>query len=356
MFEKLKGKKEKEQKKEKKAKKEKSTKKKNRKDKTEGEEKPKSKKKLIIIAVVIVFLIAALVLFLTLGLKFFGGGNSIKIGYLCSNVNDTFQKQILDSAKEEARKNNFELIVKDADEDMSLQTEQITALIEDKVAGLIVVPVSTSEVEPVTEAANAAKVPIVYLNRNPFGDTKTTSAAFFIGPNEKASGEMQAQYLIEAMPQGGGVAILEGLSLNDGTVKRTAGNESVLKENEKFRILAKESGDWKRDQGDILTHAWLKTYGNGLNAILSNNDEMALGALDALEKNGRNDVLVFGIDATEAGRDAVRQGRLKATVFQDSEKQGSGAVKIMAKLLNEQKVKKVTILDTKLITKENVDN
>ena len=306
-----------------------------------------------------------LILMLVIGLvltSFAGcGGDSktvdkevVKVGYACNNFNDTFQTYIVDAAKAAATEKGITLDVQDAQEDVIKQQDQVKTLIQQGVSALIVVPVDTSAMEPITKAAKDAGIPLVYVNRNPFGDGKIPEGVYYVGSQEIVAGQFQADYLKKLLPEGGGVAILQGILSNEGALKRTEGNEKVLSEVPAFKILAKETGNWQRDQGMTLTENWLTAYGKNLKAILANNDEMALGAIQALKAANRTDIIVMGVDAIDDAKAAVADGSLAATVLQDAKGQGSGAMDVVAKAIKGETPDSITWIDFVLITPENI--
>lgn len=278
----------------------------------------------------------------------------ITIGYSCNNFNDTFQTYIVDAAKKYAEANNIKLDVQDAQEDVVKQQDQVNTMIQNGVKALIVVPVDTSAMEPITKAAKDAGIPLCYVNRNPYAGKEMPEGVYYVGSQEKVAGQLQAEYLIKKMGEKGGVAILQGILSNEGALQRTAGNEEVLSKYPGIKILAKETGNWQRDQGMTLTENWLTTYGNELNAILANNDEMALGAVQALKAAGRTDVIVMGVDAIPDAKKAVGDGSLAATVLQDAEGQGTGAISTVDKVLKGESAEQITWIDFVLITPENL--
>lgn len=286
-----------------------------------------------------------------------GGSNDgeITIGYAINNMNDTFQTYIVDAAKAKAEEYGYKIEIQDSQEDVVRQQDQVKAMIDKGVDALIVVPVDTSSMEPITNAALEAGIPLVYVNRNPFGDGEVPDGVYYVGSQEIIAGQLQAEYLVELMGEEGGVAILMGILSNEGAVKRTEGNESVLSKYPGIQILSKESGNWQKDQGMSITENWITAYGDKLKAILSNNDEMAIGALNALEAAGRNDVIVMGVDAIPDAVQLVAEGKLAATVLQDANGQGEGAVNVVHKVLKGEKTEKVTWIEFKLVTKENVE-
>jgi len=145
-----------------------------------------------------------------------------------------------------------------------------------------------------------------------------------------------------------------GILSNEGAVKRTEGNEEILSKYPDIKILAKEAGDWQYDKGMSITENWLTAYGDDLNAILANNDGMAIGALQALEAAGRDDVIVVGVDAIPDAVKLVAEGKLDATVLQDAKGQGAGGVDVAAKAMAGETPEAVTWIDFVLVTPENV--
>ena len=219
---------------------------------------------------------------------------------------------------------------------------------------LVVVPVDTSAMDPITKAATDSGIPLVYVNRNPFGESEPPEGVFYVGSQEIIAGRLQGEYLIEVMGEEGGVGILMGILSNEGAVKRTEGNEEILGKYSGIKILAKESGNWQDDQAMSITENWLTAYGDDLNAILANNDMMAIGALRALEAKGREDVIVMGIDAIPDAVQMVADGKLAATVLQDAVGQGEGAINAAKNAIEGISQEAVSWIDFVLVTPDNV--
>jgi inositol transport system substrate-binding protein len=153
----------------------------------------------------------------------------------------------------------------------------------------------------------------------------------------------------------GNVCILIGKLDNEGAVKRTEGNEATIAAKfPNIKVLAKETGNWQRDQGMSLTENWLTAYGKNLNGILANNDEMALGAVEALKAAGRTDVFVMGVDAIPDAKVAVGNGSLAATVLQDAVGQGRGAAEVAYAALKGEKKAPITWVPFVLVNKDNL--
>jgi len=207
---------------------------------------------------------------------------------------------------------------------------------------------------PITEAVTEAGIPLVYVNRNPFGEDTPPEGVYYVGSQEIVAGRLQGEYLIELMGEDGGVGILMGILSNEGAVKRTEGNEEILSEYSGIEILAKEAGDWQYDQAMAITENWITAYGEDLNAVLANNDGMAIGALQALDAAGRDDVIVMGVDAIPDAVDLVAEGTLDATVLQDADGQGTGGIEVIDQVLTGGTPEQVTWIDFVLVTPDNV--
>ncbi|MDR1178747.1 MAG: substrate-binding domain-containing protein [Spirochaetaceae bacterium] len=304
-----------------------------------------------------VFLVLA-VLLLVLAVSCQGKTDSSKIliGYVITNMNDTFQGYILDEFRGYfADKPQYTLEFQDAQEDVVKQQDHVNTLITKGAKALVVVPVNTSAMAPITKAAQDAKIPLIYVNRNPFGSDNPPANVYYVGSQEIVAGQLQMEAMGKLLNGQGGVCILMGKLDNEGAILRTQGNEETIAS--KFsgmRVLAKETGNWQRDQGMSLTENWLTTYGNNLKGILGNNDEMALGAVEALKAAGRTDIIVMGVDAIPDALAAVANGSLSATVLQDAVGQGRGAGEAAHKALQNQTQPPINWVPFVLIDKSNL--
>jgi inositol transport system substrate-binding protein len=302
--------------------------------------------------------IAALVL-VTMGVLLSCGGQKdekILVGYVINNMNDTFQTYIVDAFKGYfADKAEYTIEVQDAQEDVVKQQDHVNNLIAKGAKALVVVPVNTSAMGPVTKAAQDAGIPLVYVNRNPFGESNPPSGIYYVGSQEIVAGTLQAEAMGTALNGQGGVCILIGKLDNEGAILRTQGNEDTIAAKfPNIRVLAKEAGNWQRDQGMSLTENWITTYGADLKGILANNDEMALGAVEATKVANRTDIVVMGVDAIPDAKAAVAGGDLAATVLQDSTGQGVGSAEAVFKALNGQSQDPINWIPFVLIDQSNL--
>ncbi|MBO7711422.1 MAG: substrate-binding domain-containing protein [Lachnospiraceae bacterium] len=287
--------------------------------------------------------------------------DGLKIGYASVDLNNTFQTYLKAAAEAKAEELGCEITVTDAQNDVVKQQDQVNAMIQQGVDALVVVPADTSAMEPITIAAQNAGIPLVYCNTNPFGNDDTEGSGipdgcYYVGSDEIEAGRYQGEMIGEAV-QSGKVAILMGGLTHEGAYKRTEGNKMVFEESyPDIEVVAEETAEWQRDKAIDVTNNWLSAYGEELTAICANNDEMALGAIEALKKAGRTDVKVVGVDATPDGCASVKAGEMLGTVFQDSVGQGGGSVEIAYKMASGEEVEgKITWVPYVPVTSENVE-
>jgi len=278
----------------------------------------------------------------------------VKVGVSIANFDDTFLTYMMDGMKSYAKAHSadVELTFTDAKEDMAKQMDQVENFIVQKMDAIIVVPVDTSATAPMTKNIVAKNIKAVYVNRNPGNLPK---GAYYVGSEEIVAGRLQMDFLGDKLKGKGNVAILMGKLDNEGALKRTEGNEEVLKK--KFpgiKVLDKQTGLWQRSEGMAKTEDWINRFGKDLNAILCNNDDMALGAIQALKDKKRTDIIVVGVDATPDALTSVSKGELAATVFQDAAGQGGGGVEVAMKAAKGEKVATETWIPFKLVTPANL--
>ena len=278
----------------------------------------------------------------------------VKVGVSIANFDDTFLTYMMDGMKAyaKAHSSEVEITFTDAKEDMAKQLDQVENFIVQKKDAIIIVPVDTSAAGPMTKNIVGKNIKAVYVNRNP---GNLPDGAYYVGSEEIVAGRLQMEFLGEKLKGKGNVAILMGKLDNEGALKRTAGNEEVQKNKyPDIKILDKQTGLWQRNEGLAKTEDWLNRFGKDLSAILCNNDDMALGAIQALKDKKRTDIVVVGVDATPDALTSVSKGELAATVFQDAAGQGGGGVEVAMKAAKGEKVTKETWIPFKLVTPENL--
>jgi inositol transport system substrate-binding protein len=280
----------------------------------------------------------------------------IQIGFVTCNLNDSFQVSVKDAfVKYFSDKLEYEVIVQDAQEDVIKQQDMVKALLSQGVKAIAVVPVNTDAMAPIIEEVQQEKIPLIFVNRNPFGENDPPVNMYYIGSQEIVAGQFQGEEVARLRgSEPTGVCILLGILANEATEKRTQGAEEVFARYSNIKVLDKQTGNWQQDQGLAHTENWLTKYDSELNVIIGNNDGMALGAVKALKTVGRDDVLVLGIDAIPEALAAVRDGTMTATVLQDAVGQGHNSADYVYRALAGEKLAPVYWIPFKLITKENL--
>ncbi|WP_122858352.1 sugar ABC transporter substrate-binding protein [Pseudomonas viridiflava] len=281
----------------------------------------------------------------------------IKVGVAVSQFDDTWLTYLREdmSAKAKTMPDGVSLQFVDARADVNKQLDQVQELIGKKVDALIVNPVDTAATARITKIAVAAGIPLVYVNRRP-DDPKLPAGVATVTSDDVEAGRLQMQYIAEKMGGKGSVMILLGDLANNSTKGRTDGVKEVLKKYPGIKIDQEQTGIWSRQKGMDLTNDWI-TQGRDFNAVLANNDEMAIGAAMALKQAGKKQgsVFVAGVDGTPDGLNAITKGDLTVSVFQDAKGQANGAIDAAVKLAKKETLESQTIvIPYRLITPENV--
>jgi inositol transport system substrate-binding protein len=270
---------------------------------------------------------------------------------------DQFLQTVADGMQAEATKiGNVTLNIVAAEEKTDVQLGQVETFIQNKVDAIIVIPVDTDAAGPMTEKAKAASIPLVYVNRRP-SDLPTDGSIPYVGSDSLYAGTVEMQELAKLAGGKGNVVILIGDPANEAAVLRTKGCKDVVAQNAGMKVTKEQSGHWKRVEGLSIMENWIQS-GEQIDVVCANNDEMALGAIQALTNaNLLDKVLVGGVDATKDALAAMTAKELEVTVFQDAKGQGGGGVDAAVKLANGETVETVDgVVDVPyvLVTPENM--
>jgi inositol transport system substrate-binding protein len=282
----------------------------------------------------------------------------IKIGFTFP-ILDQFLQTVADAANAKADELGVELTIVAADEDTATQLGQVENFITDEMDAIIVIPVDTDAAGPMTEAAQAAGIPLVYVNRRP-SDLPADGSVPYVGSDSLYAGTVEMQELAKIAGGEGNVVILIGDPANEAAVLRTQGCHDVIDANPGLTFVAEQAGNWYREEGLNITENWIQS-GEQFDIICSNNDEMALGAIEALRNADLLDsVIVGGVDATADALAAMEAGELEVTVFQNAGAQGGGGVDAAVKLVNGEPIENMVdgVIDVpyELVTPDNMAN
>jgi len=252
--------------------------------------------------------------------------------------------------------------VEDAQNDVAKQLDQINNFIASGVDAIIVNAVDTSATQAMTNAAEAAGVPLVYVNREPINVDTLPDNQAFVASNEKDSGTLETQEVCRLFKEMGKteahVYVIMGELSNQAAVQRTADIHDVIgtPECSFIKIIDEQTSNWQRDQAQNLMTNWLST-GTPFDGVIANNDESAIGAIQAMKAAGLDmkKIVVGGVDATQDALQAMAAGDLDVTVFQDAAGQGSGALDAALKLAKGESVDQKVYIPFQLVTPANMD-
>ncbi|MCR6500372.1 sugar ABC transporter substrate-binding protein [Shinella sp. CPCC 101442] len=250
-----------------------------------------------------------------------------------------------------------DLQVEDAQNDVAKQQSQIQNFIASGVSAIIVNPVDTDATAALSKAAADAGIPLVYVNREPANINELPEKQAFVASNEQESGTLETKEVCRLLNGKGKVVVMMGELSNQAARMRTQDIKDVIATDEckGLTIVEEQTANWSRTQGADLMTNWLSA-GLEFDAVISNNDEMAIGAIQALKAAGRSmdSVVVAGIDATQDALAAMAAGDLDVTVFQDAAGQGKGSVDAALKLAKGEKVETKVYIPFQLVTPANI--
>lgn len=278
--------------------------------------------------------------------------DKVKIGVTLMDFSTEFGIGLKDymTAKADAM-GDVELTVVDAGGDAAKQLQQVETFISQKVDAIIMQPQEQEACSPAIDKAKAAGIPIINCN-----SLTITEPDAYVGSNDSESAEIAMTYIAEQLGGKGNVLMMHGHPGQTAEVKRTEGAMDILAQNPDMTLLDEQTADWDRAEAMTLMENWIQAYGDQINAVFCQNDEMALGALNALVQAGKKDnVLVVGVDAIDDALKSVKDGKMDATVYQDCKGQAEGAIEAAYKLAKGESVEKEILIPFILVTTENVD-
>ena len=251
--------------------------------------------------------------------------SKIKIGVAMSNFDDVWLTYVRDAITKWASAHpDVQLTMVDGSDDTAKQVGQVENFLAQGMDAVVILPVDTSATGPVTKAVVKAGKPLVYVNRKP---TKLPKDVVYCGSKSIEAGIMNMEELGKCMGGKGNLAILMGALNHEAAIGRTEGIKQVVKE--KFpdiKIVREQVANWKRAEGKTVMENWLAS-GQEIDGVASDNDEMALGALQAIKAAGKlGKICVGGTDASHDALESMDKGEMNNTVFQDPVAQGEEGV------------------------------
>ena len=284
------------------------------------------------------------------------------IGVSMSKFDDNFLTVLRNGIQAQADAAGLSVQIEDAQNDVAKQLDQINNFIASGVTAIIVNPVDTSATQAMSDAAAAAGVPLIYVNRQPINIDTLPDNQAFVASNEVDSGTLETIALCDNWAAEGktevNVYVMQGELSNQAAVQRTADIYDVIEAGKckvKVNVIDQQTANWNRDEATSLMTNWLSS-GAAFDGVIANNDEMAIGAIQAIKAAGIDmaTVQVGGVDATQDALAAMQAGDLDVTVFQNAAAQGSGALDAAVKLAAGEAVEQKVWVPFELVTPANV--
>ena len=284
----------------------------------------------------------------------------IRIGFVVTTLSNPYFVTMVNGAKAEAAATpGIQLLVQAPDQAVQVgqQIDDIDNLIAQHVNAICIVPADSKGVLPAIARANQAGIPVLILD-NKIDKAQAASQGVqtvtYIGSDNFIGGRMAGEYMIKRLPAGGDVAILEGVSGVDAANQRKAGFLAALTSAPQIHVVASQPADWDREKALNLFQNMLHAHPS-IKGVFGSNDEMAMGALQAIQSAGKgHSIVVVGYDAIKDSLNAIKKGDMDATIAQLPAEVGQLGVKYAISVANHQAVPAVIPTDVKLVTAENV--
>ncbi|MDR1352420.1 MAG: substrate-binding domain-containing protein [Treponema sp.] len=285
-----------------------------------------------------------------------GGARKWRIAFLAKGNMDVFVKNISDAALRRGQElsDKCTVTVFDAEGDMNKQIQQAEDAITQRFDAIVLIAVDYDGSAPIIDMAERAGILLV-------GDNTTTnniSKVTYVGSDDVDAGKIQGEYLKTRLKPGARVCYMMGpIGVSPQIFRKQGIEESLFNDRSmNIQLLEEQTANWRRDTAMSLAEDWLTKYNNNIDAIICQNDDMAMGALEAAEAKGVKDkVVIVGVDAITDALKAIEAGRLDATVFQDAAGQGAGGIDAAIKLLEAGQKKMPDVwIPFKAVTRDNV--
>ena len=277
------------------------------------------------------------------------GAEGLKIGATYYSLQNEFTMRMDNQAKKWAEANGVDYTGYDGNYDAATQLSQVETMISDGVDAIILNPQDADACAACVDAAVEAGIPIVGVNTMVNSDKLTS----YCGSQDVSAGEDIMQYMIDYIGNDEfNIVVIEGPMGQSAQLQRWEGINNILADHPNIKILAYDTANWSRSEAMTLMETWITTYGEDINAVIGENDEMALGAREAIKAAGL-DIPCIGIDGITDAVTAVENGDMIASDFQNAEGQIEGALETAVAAVNGEEVEKEVWIPFEMITPDN---
>ncbi len=249
---------------------------------------------------------------------------TITVGVSFQGLSDEYIVRLSEAFKTRAAELDVKLLIGDGQMNAEEQVGQVENFIAQQVDAIVLNPISMNGCAPAVSAANEAGIPIITLISI---TSNQDDADAYVGSNAKESGLLEGEMMVEDLGGKGNIVVMFGQMGHDAQIGRYEGLLEAM-EGTDIQIVAEQTGNWSREEGLSLMENWLNS-GMQIDAVVAQNDAMALGAMSAIADKGlTGQIKVYGIDAQGEALNAVEEGTMNGTVFQNAEQQGSQCVDV----------------------------
>jgi len=274
------------------------------------------------------------------------GDSDVTIGFSVSTLNNPFFVTLADGTEAAAEEAGYDIITSDAQDDPTKQLNDIEDLLQQGIDVLIVNPVDSEAIVSAVESANNADIPVITVDRSSEGG----EVAAHIASDNVVGGEMAGEFIVEQLGEEGKIVELEGIPGASATRERGEGFHNIVDGIEGLEVVATQTANFDRTEGLSVMENIIQGA-DDIDAVFAHNDEMALGAVEALEAKGMlEDVLVVGFDATDDAVAAVEDGRMEATIAQLPELLGETALEAAGKVVDGEEVEEFIPVELELVS------
>ena len=269
------------------------------------------------------------------------------IGLSVSTQNNPFFVSLVEGAEKQAAALGVKITVADAGDDAAKQTSDIEDLVASGISVLIVNPVDSDAVTGAVEFAKSKGVKVISVDRAVNG----TEIECQIASDNVLGAELATQFIVDTLGEGAVVAELEGVTGASAAIDRSQGFHNIA--DAKLQVVARQTANFARAEGMSVMENMLQANPD-IQAVFAANDEMALGAMEAITGAGK-DIMVVGFDATDDAIASIKAGQMAGTIAQQPALIGSTAVTNALKLINGETIEKSIPVEVTLVTIDNVE-
>lgn len=278
--------------------------------------------------------------------------SSMTIAWSPANLSNELQVTLTDNIQAAVEGLGAEFLSSDPQGDPVTQVTQVENFISRGVDMILMSPNDASACGVVLQEAVEAGIPMIIVNCKM---DDMDGALCYVGCDDLTAGELLMEYAAEMLGGEGTIGILRGPDGLDAAIKRTTGIENVLADNPGIEVYSSQTANWQTAEAMSIVENWLQS--TTLNAVVCENDEMAVGAVEAIKGQGQSldDVLVFGIDGIPSAYQSIANGEMKATLLQDAEAIAAKTIEVMQLYFETGEVEAEYIIPWVIVDSENID-